>query len=91
LRANPAIQRSPNIRRDLIAPVAFTFVLLATPALSQGPVKASDVGDWIVALFGLLLWTSCLLSLFALGMRAMSSSRYKRAKHKRRRQAKQHA
>lgn len=78
-----------NIRKDLIAPVALTIVLMASSVFGQGPVRVSDVGDWVVVLFGLLLWVSCVVSLFALGMRAMSTGRYKRAKHKRGRQAKQ--
>jgi hypothetical protein len=45
--------------------------------------RLSDVGDWVVVLFGLLLWVSCVFSLFRLGVRAMSTRRYKQAKHKR--------
>jgi hypothetical protein len=45
--------------------------------------RLSDVGDWVVVLFGLLLWASCVFSLFCLGVRAMSTRRYKQAKHKR--------
>ena len=45
--------------------------------------RLSDVGDWVVVLFGLLLWVSCVFSLFCLGVRAMSTRRYKQTKHKR--------
>jgi hypothetical protein len=45
--------------------------------------RLSDVGDWVVVLFGLLLWASCIFGLFCLGVRAMSTRRYKQVKHKR--------
>ena len=45
--------------------------------------RLSDVGDWVVVLFGLLLWVTCVFSLFCLGVRAMSTRRYKQTKHKR--------
>jgi hypothetical protein len=89
LRANPAIPRAPKIHKGLIAPQALTLVLLASPELGPGPARISDVSDWVVVLFGLLLWASCLLSLLALGVHAMSIGRSKRARHKRSRQAKQ--
>lgn len=50
--------------------------------------RLSNVSDWIVVVFGMLLWVSCLFSLLCLGMRAMSTGRYKRAKHKNGKQAK---
>ena len=45
--------------------------------------RLSDGGDWVVVLFGLLLWFACIFSLFCLGVRAMFTRRYKQTKHKR--------
>jgi hypothetical protein len=45
--------------------------------------RLSDVGDWVVVLFGLFLWVTYVFSLFCLGVRAMSTRRYKQTKHKR--------
>jgi hypothetical protein len=45
--------------------------------------RVSDAGNWVVVVFGILLWASCVFSLVCLGMRAMSSGRYRRVKQKR--------
>jgi hypothetical protein len=50
--------------------------------------RLSDVGAWVVVLFGMLLWVICLFSLFRLGMRVMSAGRDRRTKHERGRPAK---
>jgi hypothetical protein len=72
-----------NTRGPLIAAAELAPVLLATPAFGQEPAKVSDVGNWIVVLFGLVLWASLLFTLCALGIRAMFSGRYVRHKHER--------
>jgi hypothetical protein len=51
--------------------------------------RLSDTGDWVVVLFGFLVFIVCLSCLFALGMRVILASRRKSPRHKRRRQAKQ--
>jgi hypothetical protein len=44
--------------------------------------KLSDAGNWLVILFGMLLWLVCVFSLFRLGMRVILGSRDKRGKQK---------
>jgi len=41
LKVNPTIQRSRSIRRELIASVGLAFVLLASPAFGQVPVRVT--------------------------------------------------
>jgi hypothetical protein len=45
--------------------------------------RVANVATWIVGLFGFLLCLTCLVAVFGVGMRAMSTGRYNRAKHKR--------
>jgi hypothetical protein len=59
--------------------------LTATSAFGREPPTVSDLGNWVVVLFGLLLWASCLFALCALGIRAMFSGRCARPKHHRNR------
>jgi hypothetical protein len=51
--------------------------------------RLSDAGDWVVVLFGFLVFIVCLCSLFALGMRVIFAARRKSPRNKRRRQTKQ--
>ncbi len=51
--------------------------------------RLSDGGDWVVVLFGMLLWVACLFSLIGLGVRAMSTGRYRSRKRRTRRRANQ--
>ena len=60
-------------------------VLAATCAFGREPPTAADLGNWVVVLFGLLLWASCLFALCALGIRAIFGGRSVRAKHHRNR------
>jgi hypothetical protein len=66
--------------------------MLRGSVIAAGPYlweRLSDAGAWVVVLFGMLLWAVCLFSLFRLGMRVMSSSRDRRTKRERGKQAKQ--
>jgi hypothetical protein len=51
--------------------------------------QLSDAGNWVVILFGMLLWLVSLFSLFGLGMRIILTGRDKHGKHKRGGRAKQ--
>jgi hypothetical protein len=44
--------------------------------------RLSDGGEWVVLLFGMLLWAACLFSLIGLGVRAMSTGRYRSRKRR---------
>lgn len=46
--------------------------------------RLSDVGNWLVFGFGMILCITCIFSVFCLGIRAMFPHRYKWEKHKRR-------
>lgn len=45
------------------------------------PPWLSDVGNWVVVLFGLLLWVSCLITLLCVGMRGIFGKQSKCPKH----------
>jgi len=45
--------------------------------------RLRDAGNWLVVLFGMLLWLACLISLFHLGMRLILGRRDRRVKQKR--------
>jgi len=49
--------------------------------------QLSDAGDWVVVVFGMLLWACCLFSLFGLGVRVISTVRHKGRKRRSARQA----
>jgi hypothetical protein len=83
LKSNPSVQRIRVSRRSRIAAALTISLLLATPAFAQESPTASDVGNWLVVLFGMLLWVACFLSLVALGIRAMTPDRNTRSKNKR--------
>jgi type IV secretory pathway TrbD component len=51
--------------------------------------RLSEIGDWVIVLFGMALWAVCLLSLFQLGVRAISAARHKLRKRRTARHAKQ--
>ncbi len=53
--------------------------------------RLSRLSDWIVVVFGMLIWACCVFSPLWLGMRAMSTERYKGARRKRARPAKERA
>jgi hypothetical protein len=82
LRSDPPIRYSRNSRRYLIGPVALAIVLLATPVFGQESRTASEVGNWVVVIFGMLLWVAFVLSVFALGIRVIVAGPYSRTKHK---------
>jgi hypothetical protein len=46
--------------------------------------RLSDVGDWLVVAFGMIVCITCIFSVSYLGIRAMFPRQYRRAKHKRR-------
>jgi hypothetical protein len=91
LRFNPTIRYFPNLPVHSIASALLAAILLATPAFGQEPpLKLSDVGNWVVVVFGLLLWVCCLFGLFALGMRAIFNGHHTRTKQKHRKLPKPH-
>jgi hypothetical protein len=51
--------------------------------------QLSRIGDWLVVVFGMILWISYLVSLACLGMHAVLTRRDKGKKHKGSRHAKQ--
>jgi hypothetical protein len=51
--------------------------------------RLTAIGDGAVAVFGFLLCAGCIFSVFWLGLRVMSTRRYKPVKHKRGRRARQ--
>ena len=87
MRSNSTIriQRLWNIRTHLIAFAALAAILIATPVFGREPLTVSDAGNWVVVLFGFLLWVSLLFALCVLGIRAMLGGRYVRPKHHRNR------
>ena len=59
--------------------------LTAASAFGWELPPASDLGNWVVVLFGLLLWACRLFALCALGIRAILAGRSVRTKHHRNR------
>jgi hypothetical protein len=47
-------------------------------------VRLSDVGNWAVVAFGMILCIACIFSVSCLGIRVMFPRRYQSARHKRR-------
>lgn len=83
MKSNPKIPAVLADHGSLIVSALAVLVPLATPALAQESPTVSDVGNWFVVLFGMLLWVACFISLAALGIRAMTPNRNTRPKHKR--------
>jgi hypothetical protein len=87
LRSNPPTRlcQVGNNRNYLTVSTMLAPALTATSAFGREPPTVSDLGNWVVVLFGLLLWASCLFALCALGIRAIFGGRSVRTKHHRNR------
>lgn len=81
--ASTPIRQVGNNRNYTTVSAMLAPALTATSAFGREPPTVSDLGNWIVVLFGLLLWASCLFALCALGIRAIFGGRSARTKHHR--------
>src|SRR5580698_37564 len=81
LRANPKIRRSRNNPGNLVLSVMSALVLHASPAFAQVSANVSEIGEGIVAAFGLLLWVTGVLSLCWLTMRVISTAGHRRPRY----------
>jgi hypothetical protein len=79
------IQHFWNIRTYLIGCAALATLPNATTVFGRESPTVSDVGNWVVVLFGFFLWFSLLFTVCLLGIRAMLDGRYARPKRHRNR------